>query len=286
MNYKPLKPDETLEVCINVGVAKANNTIKRLFLLGILAGAFIAFAAQASSMASFNLISSADTFGVGKALQGIVFAPGLVMVILAGGELFTGNVLMITSLLEKKITSSQLLKNWAIVYIGNLCGAILIAFLIYRTGQWANGYNLLGATTIKIAAGKTSLTLEKAFILGILCNWLVCIAVWMSFATESFSGKILGIILPIWLFVTSGFEHSIANMYYIPAGLFAKQTKDFLLSTNIPTETLQSLTWTNFFIKNLIPVTLGNIVGGGLFVATIYWLCYHKKEMPKHMRKG
>ena len=276
MNNKPLKPAETLDVCIETGIAKANSSIARLFLLGIMAGAFIAFAAQGSTMASFNLISDPSMLGTGKALQGALFAPGLVMVILAGGELFTGNVLMLTSLAEKKISIKQLFRNWSVVYIGNLVGAILIAFLISQTGQWANGANLLGATTIKIAATKTSLRFSSAFVLGILCNWLVCTAVWMSFAAESFIGKIFGIFLPIWLFVTSGFEHSIANMYYIPAGLFAKTSETFLLTANIAENTISTLTWSGFFINNLLPVTLGNIVGGGLFVALIYWFSYKK----------
>lgn len=276
MNNKPLKPAETLDACIETGIAKANSSIARLFLLGIMAGAFIAFAAQGSTMASFNLISDPSTLGTGKALQGALFAPGLVMVILAGGELFTGNVLMLTSLAEKKISIKQLFRNWSIVYIGNLVGAILIAFLISKTGQWSGGANLLGATTIKIAATKTSLHFDSAFVLGILCNWLVCTAVWMSFAAESFIGKVFGIFLPIWLFVTSGFEHSIANMYYIPAGIFAKTSEDFVLTANIAADTLSTLTWSGFFINNLLPVTLGNIIGGGLFVALIYWFSYKK----------
>ena len=278
MNNKPLKPAETLEVCIETGVAKANNTISKLFLLGILAGAFIAFAAQGSTMAAFNLISSPSTFGIGKAIQGLLFAPGLVMVILAGGELFTGNVLMLTSLAEKKITIKKLLRNWTIVYIGNFIGAVLIAFLVSRTGQWSGGENLLGAMTIKIAVGKINLTTLSAICLGILCNWLVCIAVWMSFAAESFAGKVIGIFLPIWLFVTSGFEHSVANMYYIPAGIFAKNITVYASASQLASGTLDGLTWGHFLLYNLLPVTIGNILGGGLFVVMAYWFCYHKKK--------
>ncbi len=276
MNNKPLKPAETLDACIEVGVGKANSSIPRLFVLGILAGAFIAFAAQGSNMAAFNLISSPETFGIGKVLQGALFAPGLVMVILAGGELFTGNVLMLTSLAEKRISFAQLLRNWVIVYLGNLVGSVLIAYFVSTTGQWAGGAALLGGMTVKIAAGKTSLSFGAAFVLGILCNWLVCTAVWMSFAAESFIGKLFGIFLPIWLFVTSGFEHSIANMYYIPAGILAKGTEAFVQASGLAPDALASLTWSGFFVSNLIPVTLGNIVGGGLFIALAYWFSFKK----------
>lgn len=276
MDNKPLKPAQTLDACIEVGVGKANSSIPKLFVLGIIAGAFIAFAAQGSNMAAFNLISSPDTFGIGKVLQGALFTPGLVMVVLAGGELFTGNVLMLASLADRKITVSKLLRNWVIVYIGNLVGSILIAYLVSTTGQWAGGAGLLGGMTVKIAAGKTSLAFGPAFVLGILCNWLVCIAVWMSFAAESFIGKIFGIFLPIWLFVASGFEHSIANMYYIPAGIFAKATDAFVQASGLAPDVLATLNWSGFFISNLIPVTLGNIVGGGLFVALAYWYAFRK----------
>jgi formate/nitrite transporter len=196
MDNKPLKPAETLEVCINTGIAKANSSIGRLVVLGILAGAFIALAAQGSTMAAFNLIADPKTLGVGKALQGAVFGTGLIMVVLAGGELFTGNVLILASVAEKKVTLAKLLRNWVIVYIANLIGSLLVAWLISQSGQWAGGADALGGMTVKIAAGKTALSFGPAFILGIFCNWLVCVAVWLSFASESFIGKIFGIFFP------------------------------------------------------------------------------------------
>ena len=276
MDNKPLKPAETLEVCINTGIAKANSSIGRLVVLGILAGAFIALAAQGSTMAAFNLIADPKTLGVGKALQGAVFGTGLIMVVLAGGELFTGNVLILASVAEKKVTLAKLLRNWVIVYIANLIGSILVAWLISQSGQWAGGADALGGMTVKIAAGKTALSFGPAFILGIFCNWLVCVAVWLSFASESFIGKIFGIFFPIWLFVMSGFEHSVANMYYIPAGIFGKANEAFVAASGAAPEALSSLTWSGFFVSNLIPVTLGNIVGGGIFVAMAYWYSFKK----------
>ena len=274
MDNKPLKPAETLEVCINTGIAKANSSIGRLVVLGILAGAFIALAAQGSTMAAFNLIADPKTLGVGKALQGAVFGTGLIMVVLAGGELFTGNVLILASVAEKKVTLAKLLRNWVIVYIANLIGSLLVAWLISQSGQWAGGADALGGMTVKIAAGKTALSFGPAFILGIFCNWLVCVAVWLSFASESFIGKIFGIFFPIWLFVMSGFEHSVANMYYIPAGIFGKANEAFVAASGAAPEALSSLTWSGFFVSNLIPVTLGNIVGGGIFVAMAYWYSF------------
>ena len=276
MDNKPLKPAETLEVCINTGIAKANSSIGRLVVLGILAGAFIALAAQGSTMAAFNLIADPKTLGVGKALQGAVFGTGLIMVVLAGGELFTGNVLILASVAEKKVTLAKLLRNWVIVYIANLIGSLLVAWLISQSGQWAGGADALGGMTVKIAAGKTALSFGPAFILGIFCNWLVCVAVWLSFASESFIGKIFGIFFPIWLFVMSGFEHSVANMYYIPAGIFGKANEAFVAASGAAPEALSSLTWGGFFVSNLIPVTLGNIVGGGIFVAMAYWYSFKK----------
>ncbi|MBQ9179816.1 MAG: formate/nitrite transporter family protein, partial [Firmicutes bacterium] len=271
MENKPLKPAETLEVCINTGVAKAGSSFGRLVVLGILAGAFIALAAQGSTMAAFNLIGSPETFGVGKALQGAVFGAGLIMVVLAGGELFTGNVLILASVAEKKVTVAKMLRNWVIVYIANLIGSLLVAWLVSQTGQWAGGADALGGMTVKIAAGKTALDFWPALVMGIFCNWLVCVAVWLAFASESFIGKIFGIFFPIWLFVLSGFEHSIANMYYIPAGIFAKANEAFVAASGAAPEALSSLTWGGFFISNLIPVTIGNILGGGIFVAMAYW---------------
>ena len=276
MDNKPLKPAETLEVCINTGIAKANSSIGRLVVLGILAGAFIALAAQGSTMAAFNLIADPKTLGVGKALQGAVFGTGLIMVVLAGGELFTGNVLILASVAEKKVTLAKLLRNWVIVYIANLIGSLLVAWLISQSGQWAGGADALGGMTVKIAAGKTALSFGPAFILGIFCNWLVCVAVWLSFASESFIGKLFGIFFPIWLFVMSGFEHSVANMYYIPAGIFGKANEAFVADSGAAPEALSSLTWGGFFVSNLIPVTLGNIVGGGIFVAMAYWYSFKK----------
>ncbi|MDR2346678.1 MAG: formate/nitrite transporter family protein [Planctomycetaceae bacterium] len=269
-----LSSPEILQKTSDNCVVKSSKTISSLFVLGILAGVYIAFASEGSNMAAFNLLANPSTFGLGKCLAGAIFPGGLMLVVLAGGELFTGNTMMLLPLATRRIKLTALLRNWLIVYIGNFVGSLFIAILIVNSGQLNSGSNLLGGMTIKIAATKCHLTFIEAFSLGILCNWLVCLAVWMAAGAENAVGKIFAIFFPIWLFITSGFEHSVANMYYISVGLLAKSNSVWLNSVTINPDMLNSLTWTNFFIANLIPVTLGNIVGGGIFVAMAYGFAY------------
>ncbi|MTI48448.1 formate/nitrite transporter family protein [Sporosalibacterium faouarense] len=276
-----LKPNEIANETVEIGIKKTNRPAIKMFLLGILAGAFIAFASEGSNMAAFNLFAKAETYGLGKVLSGAIFGTGLMLVILAGGELFTGNTLIMTGVLEKKIKVSAMLKNWFFVYLGNFVGAVFIAFLINQSGLLNSGANQLGAMTIKIASYKVGLSFGQAFILGVMCNWLVCLAVWMAYGAKDMTGKIFAMFFPIWLFVTSGFEHSIANMYYIPAGIMAKGNSALINAANLlglTPEKLNALTWKAFFTKNLLPVTLGNIIGGGVFVAVIYWYVYIRDE--------
>lgn len=275
---KILKPAEILDATSDIGVGKANTKPINQFILAIIAGAFIAFAAQGSNMAALNLLAKKETFGLGKLVQGLVFTPGLIFVLIAGAELFTGNMLMFVARFDRKISAGQLIKTLIIVYIGNLVGSLLIVWLVSISGQWGSAANELGARTILIANGKVSLSFTKAFAMGILCNWLVCLGVWMSFGSDSQVGKMLSAFFPIMLFVTSGFEHSVANMYYIPAGIVAKSNPDFVAATGLELDKLANLTWSGFITNNLIPVTLGNMVGGILFVALAYWIVYRKKS--------
>ncbi|MDR3234089.1 MAG: formate/nitrite transporter family protein [Planctomycetaceae bacterium] len=288
-------PQEITQIVTESGISKAAKSFGSLFVLGILAGAYIAFASEGSTMAAFNLLAVPNTYGLGRCLAGAIFPGGLMLVIIAGGELFTGNTMMLLPLAKRKITLAALLRNWSIVYTGNFIGSVFVAYLIYCSGQLHAGNDILKSVTIQIAAAKCHYSFSEAFCLGILCNWLVCLAVWMAAGAKDTTGKIFAVFFPIWLFITSGFEHSVANMYYIPAGLFALNTpfttnfpseavmlyKDaFVIALNhshiIQTEMLPSLTWMNFFIANLIPVTLGNIVGGGIFTALAYGYCYRK----------
>ena len=258
---------------------KAKSTWIRLVVLGILAGAFIAFAAEASTMAAYNLLADPATYGLGRALAGAVFTAGLMFCVIAGAELFTGNTLMAGSLAARKITFGPMLRNWGIVYGANLIGSLLLVCMISSSGLWHTSGDLLGAVAIKIAAGKTSLGFESAFVLGIMCNWLVCLAVWMAWAAEGVGEKLAAIFFPIWLFVLSGFEHSVANMYFIGAGLVAKNVPEYAAKATeigVSSEAMNSLTVHGFLVSNLVPVTLGNIVGGAFFVALAYVLANSK----------
>lgn len=270
-------PKEILTQTITVGIKKATTPALKLFILGILAGAFIGFAAEGSNMAAFNLFASPETYGLGKFVAGLIFPVGLMLVLVAGGELFTGNNLMLVAVLDKKISVLSMLKNWFFVYTGNFIGSIIIAFFIVYSGQLNSSHALLGGITIKIAFGKATLRFFPALLLGIMCNWLVALAVWMSYGAKDMTGKLLATFFPIWLFITSGFEHSIANMYYVPAGILAKTVQKYALASSLSTENLLQLNWGNFLINNLIPVTLGNIIGGAIFVGALYWVCYREK---------
>ena len=270
-----LTPPEIADFTINVGVKKANLSFIQQLVLGILAGAFIAFGAQASTMAT-HTISDVST---AKLIGGLIFPAGLILVLMAGAELFTGNCLMIMALAEKKITLSQLLRSWAVVYVGNLAGSILVALLVSWSGQLSYTSGLLGGVTLKAAAGKVSLPFTQAFVLGVLCNWLVCLAVWMSFGAKDGISKAVCVFFPIWLFIASGFEHSVANMYYIPAGLLAKCSPAFVskaLEAGVSQSAIDSLTWCSMFTRNLLPVTLGNVLGGAGMVGCVYWYVYKK----------
>lgn len=270
-----LSPKEIMQKQSDGSVAKAEGGALKLLVLGILAGAFIAFGAQASLLASFNLTSDPATFGIGKVVMGAVFPVGLMMVVMCGAELFTGNCLMVIGALDRKIKAGAMLRNWAIVYIGNFIGSMCVVFIVAYTGQWDSGAGLLGAVTVKTAISKCSLDFGKALVLGIGCNVLVCLAVWMATGSQETIGKIFAIWFCIGLFIISGFEHSVANMYFIPAGMIAAGNDTYVSLLGLDPS---CLTVFNFIFKNLIPVTLGNIIGGSLFVGVTYWGCYRDKR--------
>ncbi|MDR1150004.1 MAG: formate/nitrite transporter family protein [Spirochaetaceae bacterium] len=269
---------QILEYTSDAGVAKSRRTVVSLLILGVFAGAFIAFAAEGSNMAAFNLFANPETYGLGKVLAGTVFGTGLMLVLVAGGELFTGNTLILVSVLDKKVKIREMLRNWALVYIGNFIGSIFIAYMMCKSGLLNSGNSVLGGQTIKIAAYKTGLPFLSAFYLGVMCNWLVCLAVWVSFAAKDVLGKLFACFFVIGLFVTSGFEHSIANMYYIPAGIFAKANEAWAETARVSSEQLANLNWFSFVVKNLIPVTAGNIIGGSVMVGGLYWAALKKKS--------
>jgi len=260
------KPQEILEVTIDSAVKKTQLSVRQMLLLGFLAGVFIALGGAGANMGAYYLLSNPATSGLGKMLSGVIFPAGLIMVVFAGAELFTGNNLMFAAVLDRKITAGAMVKNWVFVYIANLAGSVFVAFLVVYSGLLSAGEGMLEQVTVSIAASKVSLAFGPAFARGILCNFLVCIAVWIGNGADSTIGKIFGLFFPIWLFVTAGFEHSVANMYFIPAGIFAGGGA------------AAGLDWPGFFINNLLPVTLGNLVGGCIFVAGIYYFAYKERK--------
>ena len=268
-----LTPSEIADFTVNAGIKKAGLTPAKQFLLGIMAGAFIAFGAQAANVVTHTI----SDVGTAKLISGLIFPAGLMLVLMAGAELFTGNSLMILALLERKITLAKLLRSWLVVYLGNLAGGVLVAYLICWSGQLNYTGGLLGGITLKSAAGKISLTFIQALVLGVLCNWLVCLAVLTSFGAKDAIGKAVCVFFPVWVFVASGFEHSIANMYYITAGILAKSSPQFVakaLEAGASQSAIDALNWCSMFTGNLVPVTLGNIIGGSVFVGVVYWFVY------------
>ena len=276
-NTQTKSPSEFLEGNIKTEVKRVNMPIFKLVLLGILAGMFIAGGAAASNVAMHNI----SNVGLARLVAGVIFPVGLMMIVLVGGELFTGDWLLILGIMDKKYNVLQAIKVLVIVFITNLLGSVIIAFIVYESGQFNYTDGLLGAFTIKVALSKTGLSFTNAFCSGILCNIFVCLAVLMAASSKQVSGKILGIFFPIMAFVVSGYEHCVANMYYIPAGIIAKMNDSYVAKAkdayNFTDAKLDGLNIKTFFVDNLIPVTLGNIVGGMLFVGVILYLVNHKK---------
>jgi len=259
-------------VAQSVGVAKATSPWITVFILGILAGAYIGFGGLLSTTVTFDM---ASRWGIGftKILGGASFSVGLMLVVIAGAELFTGNNLMVSSVLSREISFNTMLKRWAVVFFANFIGSILVALLFYFSGLWKTADGALGIAAIKVAYHKVTLSFSEALWRGIGCNWLVCLAVWMALASRQTIGKIFAIFFPITAFVAIGFEHSVANMYFIPAGIMLRYGAGL---TGLEGMDLSQLNFINFLWKNLLPVTIGNIIGGGVFVGMSYWGAYLK----------
>jgi formate/nitrite transporter len=269
-----LAPGGVAKAMIGVGKAKTSLTVIQMIILGILAGAFIGFGSELATMVSYDMSKFLGA-GFTKLIFGSVFSVGLILVVIAGAELFTGNSLIFVSVLNGDVKVSKLLNNWFWVYFANFAGSLLLVWIMYATGLWKTGDLGVGAKALAIANGKVNLSWGSAFSRAILCNWLVCLAVWMAVGSKDIIGKIFAIYFPIMAFVASGFEHSVANMYFVPMGLLLKGNVDVVAAAGL-TDKLANLTWGGFFVNNLIPVTLGNIVGGAFFVSTLYWAVYLK----------
>ncbi|SNB45662.1 formate/nitrite transporter family protein [Geobacter sp. DSM 9736] len=259
MDRRFLTPVETVRAIVENGRRVITQSRSRTLLLSILAGFYIACGAQLATVVTQDTVTVVGR-GLSALLGGSVFSVGLMLVVICGAELFTGNSLLANSVLHGEITCRKLLENWLLVIIGNFAGSLVFAWLMFSSRLWANG--AVAEHAIAIATAKCELPFTVAFVRGILCNWLVCLAVFMATAARDVAGKILACYVPITAFVASGFEHSVANMYFIPAGL--------LLAGEMGQEA-HALTWYNFFVGNLLPVTIGNVVGGVVFVGFSYW---------------
>lgn len=267
------------------GITKGNLDTLSTLVLAMLAGAFIAFGAV---LYTFVIHDAAMSIGLAKLTGGLVFCLGLILVIVAGAELFTGNNLIVMAYVSRKVTTLQLLRNWGIVFTGNLLGALVILWLVYLSGHLSISNGALSLFALKIANAKVNLTFTEALFRGVLCNVLVCLAVWLCFSGRTVTDKILAIIFPITAFVALGFEHCVANMYFIPAGLVIKNAPDLLapaLALAHGSLKLDNLTVHTFLMHNLLPVTLGNIIGGGFFVGAVYWFVYLRRIAVEPVRR-
>lgn len=260
----------------SIGVSKVSMPLHKTMALAILAGAFIAFGAAFFVVVTAN---SGLSEGITRFFGGVCFSLGLILVILGGAELFTGNNLIVMAWANKKVSSRQMLKNWLWVYIGNTIGAVLVAFLMFLSKIHYSASGQVGIHILNIAKKKCGLGFIQAMSSGILCNILVCLAVWLCFSSKSVSGKILSILFPISAFVTLGFEHSIANLYFVPEALFILKSDSGFMQQFADTSlnAYSNITLNHFLLDNLIPVTLGNIIGGGVLVGITYWFVYLKK---------
>jgi len=285
-----LMPQEMATRVELLGVRKAEMPFLKMFMLSVLAGAFIALGAIfATTVSAGNVAittaggeaaySTGFPFGFNRLLAGLVFCLGLILVVVGGAELFTGNNLIVMAWASGKVRGRDLLRNWGIVYMGNFVGAIGTVFLMFFTKQYTFGANSIGISALRTGVAKVDLTFPQAIALGILCNALVCLAVWLTFSARSTIDKIAAIIFPITAFVAAGFEHSIANMYFIPYALVIKTFDPaFIAAVGDKVPNLELLTWQAFIFNNLIPVTIGNIIGGAVLVAAVYWAIYLRQE--------
>ena len=271
-----LPPDMAL-ACEAAGSAKAGRDLLTLFILGLLAGAFIALGAIFMTVV---LTGAGDLpWGVARLLGGIVFSLGLILVIVGGAELFTGDSLMIVACAGRRITIGSLLRAWLVVYLGNIAGAVGTAFLVYLSGHYGFAGGALGKTALAVAAAKAALPTAQLFFLAVLCNVLVCLAVWMSFGARSVADKVLVIVPPIAAFVAAGFEHSIANLYFLPYALAIKAwaPPEFWSAIGQTAAAYPALTL-GASVHNIVVATIGNLIGGSLMVGAVYWFVYLRRR--------
>ena len=263
----------------SVGVGKAELGWRDTFVLAVLAGAFIALGAMFATTVTAGA-AGAVPFGVTRLLAGVAFCLGLILVVVAGAELFTGNHLIVMAWADRRVALGRLLRNWGIVYAGNLVGAVATALLVFATKQYAFGDGQVGVAALNTAELKSGFGFGQAVVLGMMCNALVCLAIWLTYSARTVTDKVLAILFPITAFVAAGFEHSIANMYFLPMGLLVKEgaADSFWSTVDKGAGDFPDLTLGNVVLSNLLPVTIGNIIGGSLMVGLVYWLVYLRPQ--------
>ena len=267
-------PPEVAQKAELVGITKGARDTLSTIVLGILAGVFIGLGAMFCTVVT---TATGLGFGLTKLLGGLTFCLGLILVVVAGSELFTGNTLIVMSWISGRVSLARLLRNWGLVYFANLVGALSLAGLMFYTNQWTLNSNGVGANALLIANAKVNLSFGSALARGIMCNALVCLAIWLCFSARTVTDKIVAIIFPITAFVAAGFEHSIANMYFIPMGILLASQPSVLAAAGVTAGSVSNLTWAGF-VGNLVPVTIGNIIGGAILVGAVYWLAYLSRE--------
>ena len=263
-------PSEVAVKVKTVGVDKANMPLLSLVILSMMAGAFIAFGAMYYTV---TITDSSMAYGMTKLVGGLAFSLGFILVVIAGAELFTGNTLVVMAWAKGRVSLAALLRNWGIVYACNVIGALVMVYLVYLSGYLDAHHHQVGATAMKVGLAKVDNTLVESFVLGLFCNVLVCLASWMVYASRTVSDKVLAVLFPISAFVAMGFEHCIANMYMIPVAIVASMDPAIVAASGLDASQLDALSLSGFF-SNIIPVTLGNIIGGAVFVAMAYYIVF------------
>jgi formate transporter len=278
-SFDELLPAEMASKAQDIGIKKAHLDILSTLALAVLAGAFIALGCIFFTVSQTST-GAAIPWGVGRVIGGLTFSLGLILIIIGGAELFTGNNLIIMAWASRKLSTWRVLRNWGIVYIGNLFGAIATALFVFWGQHYEMGNGAVGLTALNTGLSKVNLDFCQAIILGILGNAMVCLAVWLTYSARTTFGRIAAIIFPISGFVAAGFEHCVANMYFIPFAIFIKGNASdaFWQSIGTTAASYDNLTWGSFFLNNLLPVTIGNMIGGVFFVALVYWVIYLRNK--------
>jgi formate/nitrite transporter len=298
VTFEAIMPAELAVLAEESGVRRVALSPMTVFVLSVLGGAFISMGAVAATTVSAGSITITGgdgaaafaaglPYGITRLLTGLVFTLGLILIVLAGAELFTGNNLIVMAWASGRVSTRGLLLNWTLVFIGNLVGAICTAILMFGTTQYTFGAGAVGLAALSTAHAKASLGLVPALTLAIMCNALVCLAVWMCYGARTIVDRVCTIVPPIAAFAAVGFEHCIANMYFVPMGLFIKAgaPDSFWTAIGKTADDFPALTWGNFWLGNLLPVTIGNVIGGSVLVGGVYWFIYLRKSPPAQRAK-